>query len=57
MFRLAPGFPDQRTCLLLQKLQMLNCCVERKKVREEAAMIGPMEADVSESGRFIFCEI
>ncbi|XP_065162898.1 rab3 GTPase-activating protein catalytic subunit [Atheta coriaria] len=33
---LAPGFPDARTCLLHQKLQMLNCCIERKKSRESA---------------------
>lgn len=32
--RLESGFPDQRTCLLHQKLQMLNCCIERKKSRE-----------------------
>lgn len=33
-----PGFPDSvRTCLLHQKLQMLNCCIERKKAREGAA--------------------
>ncbi|KAK5646611.1 hypothetical protein RI129_005075 [Pyrocoelia pectoralis] len=28
------GFPDPRTCLLNQKLQMLNCCIERKRARE-----------------------
>lgn len=26
--------PDLRTCLLNQKLQMLNCCLERKIARE-----------------------
>ncbi|XP_015108534.1 rab3 GTPase-activating protein catalytic subunit isoform X2 [Diachasma alloeum] len=32
------GFPDSvRTCLLHQKLQMMNCCIERKKAREESA--------------------
>ncbi|XP_034098224.1 rab3 GTPase-activating protein catalytic subunit [Drosophila albomicans] len=30
----APGFPDTRTCLLHQKLQMLNVCVERRVHRE-----------------------
>ncbi|XP_030555052.1 rab3 GTPase-activating protein catalytic subunit isoform X2 [Drosophila novamexicana] len=30
----APGFPDTRTCLLHQKLQMLNVCVERRLQRE-----------------------
>ncbi|KAF5293111.1 hypothetical protein FQA39_LY13721 [Lamprigera yunnana] len=28
------GYPDPRTCLLSQKLQMLNCCIERKRARE-----------------------
>jgi hypothetical protein len=53
MFRVAHGVPDQRTCLLHQKLQMLNCCVERKQARELAARAGSMEAEDSESGRFI----
>jgi hypothetical protein len=54
MFRVAPGFPDQRTCLLHQKLQMLNCCVERKQARELAARAVSVEDEASESGRFIF---
>ncbi|XP_014601093.1 PREDICTED: rab3 GTPase-activating protein catalytic subunit isoform X1 [Polistes canadensis] len=34
---IAPGFPDSvRTCLLHQKLQMMNCCIERKKNREDS---------------------
>ncbi|CAH1235391.1 unnamed protein product [Diabrotica balteata] len=28
------GLPDLRTCLLSQKLQMLNCCIERRTCRE-----------------------
>nr|XP_006117129.1 rab3 GTPase-activating protein catalytic subunit isoform X1 [Pelodiscus sinensis] len=32
---LANGSPDLRCCLLHQKLQMLNCCIERKKERDE----------------------
>ncbi|XP_078043927.1 RAB3 GTPase activating protein subunit 1 isoform X2 [Augochlora pura] len=33
-----PGFPDTvRSCILHQKLQMMNCCIERKKSREESA--------------------
>uniref|UniRef100_A0A1B6DTG6 Rab3 GTPase-activating protein catalytic subunit n=1 Tax=Clastoptera arizonana TaxID=38151 RepID=A0A1B6DTG6_9HEMI len=32
-----PGFPDPKTCLLNQKLQMLNCCVDRKNARENAS--------------------
>ncbi|XP_077873431.1 rab3 GTPase-activating protein catalytic subunit isoform X4 [Ictidomys tridecemlineatus] len=32
---LTGGPPDLRCCLLHQKLQMLNCCIERKKARDE----------------------
>ncbi|XP_042711522.2 rab3 GTPase-activating protein catalytic subunit isoform X3 [Chrysemys picta bellii] len=32
---LANGSPDLRCCLLHQKLQMLNCCIERKQARDE----------------------
>ncbi|XP_068923922.1 rab3 GTPase-activating protein catalytic subunit [Petaurus breviceps papuanus] len=32
---LANGVPDLRCCLLHQKLQMLNCCIERKRARDE----------------------
>ncbi|XP_078259535.1 rab3 GTPase-activating protein catalytic subunit isoform X1 [Rhinoraja longicauda] len=31
---LSAGAPDLRCCLLHQKLQMLNCCIERKKARD-----------------------
>jgi hypothetical protein len=31
--------------------------VERKKAREEAAKMDPVEAEVYESGRFIFWEM
>ncbi|XP_054281898.1 rab3 GTPase-activating protein catalytic subunit isoform X2 [Macrosteles quadrilineatus] len=31
-------FPDAKTCLLNQKLQMLNCCVETKTKRENSAL-------------------
>ncbi|XP_073988534.1 RAB3 GTPase activating protein subunit 1 isoform X3 [Rhodnius prolixus] len=32
------GFPDPKTCLLHQKLQMINCCIERRlKGIEEAS--------------------
>ncbi|KAL7043958.1 hypothetical protein ACKWTF_001718 [Chironomus riparius] len=30
----ANGFPDMRSCLLHQKLQMLNICMERRNIRE-----------------------
>ncbi|XP_012275446.1 rab3 GTPase-activating protein catalytic subunit [Orussus abietinus] len=33
-----PDFPDcVRTCLLNQKLQMMNCCIQRKQAREHSA--------------------
>ncbi|PSN30908.1 Rab3 GTPase-activating protein catalytic subunit, partial [Blattella germanica] len=57
-FRVAPGFPDLRTCVLHQKLQMLNCCVERKKMREQVARVGSLEEDSetdSEDDEFFDC--
>ncbi|KAL2081252.1 hypothetical protein ACEWY4_023105 [Coilia grayii] len=33
---LASGTPDLRCCLLHQKLQMLNCCIERKRARDDS---------------------
>lgn len=38
---LGPGFPDLRTCLLHQKLQMLNCCIDRKRTRETVSTTAP----------------
>ncbi|XP_043930878.1 rab3 GTPase-activating protein catalytic subunit isoform X2 [Protopterus annectens] len=32
---LESGSPNLKCCLLHQKLQMLNCCIERKKARDE----------------------
>lgn len=32
------GFPNSRTCLLHQKLQMINICIDRRKKRDEAAL-------------------
>ncbi|TRZ02365.1 hypothetical protein DNTS_019010 [Danionella cerebrum] len=32
---LPAGAPDLRCCLLHQKLQMLNCCIERRKARDD----------------------
>ncbi|BES88959.1 RAB3 GTPase activating protein subunit 1 (Catalytic) [Nesidiocoris tenuis] len=49
----APGFPDPKTCLLHQKLQMINCCIERRKKREEE--IKAKESDESED-EFFDCE-
>uniref|UniRef100_A0A8C0HB37 Rab3 GTPase-activating protein catalytic subunit n=1 Tax=Chelonoidis abingdonii TaxID=106734 RepID=A0A8C0HB37_CHEAB len=45
---LANGSPDLRCCLLHQKLQMLNCCIERKKARDEGKK--PYTSDRSPSG-------
>lgn len=33
-YRIAEGFPDPRTCLLHQKLQMLNICINRRRIRD-----------------------
>ncbi|XP_048390389.1 rab3 GTPase-activating protein catalytic subunit isoform X1 [Stegostoma tigrinum] len=53
---LATGAPDLKCCLLHQKLQMLNCCIERKKARDdgrkqtaENALGDSMERKVSSS--------
>uniref|UniRef100_A0A8C7VFC9 Rab3 GTPase-activating protein catalytic subunit n=1 Tax=Oncorhynchus mykiss TaxID=8022 RepID=A0A8C7VFC9_ONCMY len=35
VYGLASGPPDLRCCLLHQKLQMLNCCIERKRARDD----------------------
>ncbi|XP_062269956.1 rab3 GTPase-activating protein catalytic subunit isoform X1 [Platichthys flesus] len=39
IYGLAVGPPDLRCCLLHQKLQMLNCCIERKRARDEARKV------------------
>ncbi|KAF3854074.1 hypothetical protein F7725_014762 [Dissostichus mawsoni] len=39
VYGLAAGPPDLRCCLLHQKLQMLNCCIERKRARDEARKV------------------
>ncbi|KAL7866119.1 hypothetical protein SRHO_G00113660 [Serrasalmus rhombeus] len=36
IYGLAAGPPDLRCCLLHQKLQMLNCCIEHKRARDES---------------------
>ncbi|XP_028264275.1 rab3 GTPase-activating protein catalytic subunit isoform X2 [Parambassis ranga] len=36
IYGLTAGPPDLRCCLLHQKFQMLNCCIERKRARDEA---------------------
>ncbi|XP_026463129.1 rab3 GTPase-activating protein catalytic subunit [Ctenocephalides felis] len=35
------GFPDPRTCILHQQLQLLNCCVARQQERDNAASTNP----------------
>lgn len=37
--RVASGYPDTRTCLLHQKLQLLNVCMERRMQREQGITI------------------
>ncbi|XP_051884483.1 rab3 GTPase-activating protein catalytic subunit isoform X3 [Pristis pectinata] len=51
---LSTGAPDLKCCLLHQKLQMLNCCIERKKARDvgkkqtsENVMVGSTERKLS----------
>nr|XP_033467499.1 rab3 GTPase-activating protein catalytic subunit isoform X1 [Epinephelus lanceolatus] len=39
IYGLVSGPPDLRCCLLHQKLQMLNCCIERKRARDEARKV------------------
>ncbi|XP_056322006.1 rab3 GTPase-activating protein catalytic subunit [Danio aesculapii] len=40
IYGLASGPPDLRCCLLHQKLQMLNCCIERKRARDDGKKSG-----------------
>ncbi|XP_037319315.2 rab3 GTPase-activating protein catalytic subunit isoform X1 [Pungitius pungitius] len=39
IYGLPAGPPDLRCCLLHQKLQMLNCCIERKRARDETRKV------------------
>nr|CAD7572545.1 unnamed protein product [Timema californicum] len=45
----APGFPNHRTCLLHQKLQMLNCCISRKITRQRLSKAGSVDIDELDS--------
>ncbi|KAI5742807.1 hypothetical protein M8J77_011505 [Diaphorina citri] len=36
--KVPPTFPDLKTCVLNQKLQLLNCCIDKKIAREKAAL-------------------
>ncbi|XP_069472663.1 rab3 GTPase-activating protein catalytic subunit isoform X2 [Ambystoma mexicanum] len=46
---LSHGPPDLRCCLLHQKLQMLNCCIERKKSRDEGKKANALDRPLSGS--------
>ncbi|XP_066543675.1 rab3 GTPase-activating protein catalytic subunit isoform X2 [Amia ocellicauda] len=48
---LASGPPDLRCCLLHQKLQMLNCCIERKKARDDGRRGGPSDSSGGSGAR------
>ncbi|XP_032358737.1 rab3 GTPase-activating protein catalytic subunit isoform X2 [Etheostoma spectabile] len=54
IYGLAGGAPDLRCCLLHQKLQMLNCCIERKRARDEARKVleGSKERERKVSGGY-----
>jgi Rab3 GTPase-activating protein catalytic subunit len=39
------GTPDHSYCLFHQKLQMINCCIERKLAREQRETGGKKEAE------------
>ncbi|XP_048775837.1 rab3 GTPase-activating protein catalytic subunit-like isoform X2 [Ostrea edulis] len=49
---ISPGSPNLGTCLLYQKLQMLNCCIERKIKREQLfkGYTGQSADDMTDSG-------
>lgn len=49
-----PGLPNSGTCLLNQKLQMLNCCIEKKLFREKKQTDDPNEGGSDEeAGSYI----
>ena len=47
------GNPDTQHCLLLQKLQMLNCCIARKLAREAKAAATAAAAEASVEGETV----
>uniref|UniRef100_A0A672HTU9 Rab3 GTPase-activating protein catalytic subunit n=1 Tax=Salarias fasciatus TaxID=181472 RepID=A0A672HTU9_SALFA len=49
VYGLVGGVPDLHCCLLHQKLQMLNCCIERKRARDEGSK--EKENKLSRSGQ------
>ena len=46
---LPSGPPDHAYCLFHQKLQMINCCIERKRAREAGE--GEQSKDDEKEGR------
>lgn len=59
--RVANGFPDMRSCLLNQKLQMLNICMERKNIREgklpfSMQLMGKQEGKTDSDDEFFDCD-
>lgn len=58
---MASGFPDMRSCLLNQKLQMLNVCMERKNIREgrlpfALQALAPQEGKTDSDEEFFDCD-
>ncbi|ERL93606.1 hypothetical protein D910_10894 [Dendroctonus ponderosae] len=47
-----PGLPDLRTGLLNQKLQMLNCCIERKIARANLSYVSAENSEDSDDEFF-----
>ncbi|XP_076800537.1 rab3 GTPase-activating protein catalytic subunit-like isoform X1 [Clavelina lepadiformis] len=45
--------PDLNTCLLHQKLQMLNCCIQRKVLREQRSPRSSSEVDFKVNPSFV----
>ncbi|XP_037768778.1 rab3 GTPase-activating protein catalytic subunit isoform X2 [Chelonia mydas] len=52
---LANGPPDLRCCLLHQKLQMLNCCIERKQARDEGKKTYTSDCSPGDTGKAVDC--
>lgn len=54
--RLLDGFPNSRTCLLHQKLQMINICVDRRKRRDEVAKFSNEDQSSESEDEFYECD-
>lgn len=54
-----PGFADHKTCILHQKLQMLNVCIEKKKARSQSGghqRAGSSDSDGDGEDEFFDCD-